>query len=151
MTEARCCSGGRSKLPGTILPEKIVKALLPLLLAALPLPALAEACIIHTRDLDSGSSVQLCQQNRNIPAKMFHDGFCQPALKGQEISVEYAEQCPQDAFGVCSGARASGTPYQQDIHYYGVASDARILRPFCERNSQGQWLETKPAGTGPAG
>ena len=123
-----------------------MKRLLPLLLAALPLPALAEACVIHTRDLHSGSRVQLCQQNRNIPARLFHDGFCQPQLKGQSVQVEYAAQCPEGAFGVCSGARASGTPYQQDIHYYGVASDARILRPFCERNSQGQWLESKPAG-----
>lgn len=127
-----------------------MKHLLPLLLAALPLPALAEACIVHTHS-NSGAEVQLCQQNRSIPAQMFHDGFCQPALKDQEVKVTYAEHCPDGAFGVCSGARASGTPYQQDIHYYGVASDARILRPYCERNSQGQWLETQPAGARPAG
>ena len=31
-------------------------------------------------------------------------------------------------------------PYKQDIHYYGVDSDARYLKPACERQSKGVWM-----------
>lgn len=114
-----------------------MRQILFLLLAALPLPALAEACVVHSRG--KGVAVQLCQQNVSIPKGLFRDGFCQPKLKDQEIRVEFVEQCPEGAYGVCSGAQAGGPAYRQDIHYYGVASDARYLRPFCEGQSGGSW------------
>lgn len=113
------------------------KALLPLALFVFPLLAQAEACIVHSqgKNLD----VKVCQQNRSIPAKLFHDGFCQPELKDQKVQVTYADSCPSGAFGVCENAKVPGAPYRQDIHYYGIASDARILQPFCEAQSNGQW------------
>ena len=114
-----------------------MRQIVPFLLAALPLPALAEACVVHSQG--QGVTVQLCQQNVSIPASLFHSGFCQPQLKGQEVKVDYVEQCPGGAFGVCAGAQVQGQPYRQDIHYYGVASDARILKPFCEGQSNGKW------------
>ncbi|MNW12733.1 hypothetical protein D3C71_2104990 [compost metagenome] len=49
------------------------------------------------------------------------------------------DNCPTGAFGVCRNAKVSNQPYRQDIHYYGVASDARYLKPFCEAQSQGTW------------
>lgn len=119
------------------------RKLLPLLLAALPLPALAEACLVHA--VRAGTEVQICQQNVSIPPAMFHDSFCQPQLQDQEVRVEFMEQCPTGDFGRCVGAQVPGVPYRQDIHYYGVASDARILRPYCEHNSGGQWQESPPA------
>lgn len=114
-----------------------MRQILPILLAVLPLPALAEACVVHSQG--KGVAVQLCQQNVSIPKGLFRDGFCQPKLKDQEIRVEFVEQCPEGAYGVCSGAQAGNAAYRQDVHYYGVASDARILKPFCEQQSAGQW------------
>ncbi|MEL7936358.1 NADH:ubiquinone oxidoreductase [Pseudomonas delhiensis] len=104
---------------------------------ALPSLAHAEACVVHSRgrNLD----VKVCQQNRSIPAKLFHEGFCQPQLKDQQVEVAYADACPTGAFGVCANAQVPNSPYRQDIHYYGVASDARFLQPFCESQSKGQW------------
>ncbi|MNM97632.1 hypothetical protein D3C81_1101420 [compost metagenome] len=107
------------------------------LLAALPLPALAEACMVHSQG--QGVAVQVCQQNVSIPKLLFETGFCKPKLKGQEIKVEFVEQCPEGAYGICSGAQAGGPAYRQDIHYYGVATDARFLKPFCEGQSAGTW------------
>lgn len=107
------------------------------LLAALPLPALAEACVV--RSLHQGVTVQLCQHNVSIPKKLFRDGFCQPQLKDQQVSVEFVEQCPEGAHGICAGAQSGGPAYRQDLHYYGEASDARYLRPFCEGPSGGAW------------
>lgn len=100
--------------------------------------AMAEACVVRTQaeHLD----VQVCQQNISIPQQLFHDGFCEPNLPGQKVSVQYVEQCPQGAFGVCSDAHVANMPYRQNIHYYGVATDAAYLRPFCEQKSQGKWL-----------
>ncbi|MFF7707298.1 NADH:ubiquinone oxidoreductase [Pseudomonas sp. NPDC007930] len=99
----------------------------------------AQACIVHsTADrLD----VKVCQENRNIPNELFSNGFCQPTLKGQKVTVAYAEHCPTGAFGVCSNAHVDNMPYRQDIHYYGVASDQRFLQPFCEQKSQGVWIK----------
>ncbi len=99
--------------------------------------ALAEACVIHSRD--GRVAVTLCQANRSIPAELFRNGFCQPQLEGQQIEVEFVEHCPQGAFGICRDARVSNMPYRQDIHYYGIASDARFLRPACEQASEGVW------------
>ena len=108
------------------------------LLALLPVLAHAEACIVQS----SGSQMQvkLCQQNISIPAHMFHDSFCQPELPGQKVEVSFAEQCPTGAYGKCSNARVTNLPYQQDIHYYGVASDARILKLACEQQYKGSWV-----------
>lgn len=114
-----------------------MRPILAVLLSLLPLPALAEACLVHSQG--QGVTVQVCQQNVSIPAKLFHDGFCQPQLKGQQVTVEYLQQCPSGAFGICAHARAGNPAYRQDIHYYGVASDARFLQPFCASRSGGEW------------
>lgn len=112
-----------------------------IVLLAIGQGAWAQACIVHsTADrLD----VKVCQQNRNIPEGLFHDGFCQPNLPGQKVSVSFADHCPTGAFGVCSEAHVDNMPYRQDIHYYGIASDARFLKPFCEQKSQGVWVTPK--------
>ena len=93
-----------------------------LLFSLLPGLALAEACIVRSQA--ERLDVKVCQENRNIPSSLFHEGFCQPQLKGQKVEVEFVEQCPQGAYGVCQNALAGNDLYQQDIHYYGVASDA---------------------------
>ena len=69
--------------------------------------AWGEACVVHS----SGNrvDVKLCQQNRSLPSEMFKSGFCQPQLKGQKVEVEFVEQCPGGAFGVCRNATA-GSP-----------------------------------------
>ena len=64
-----------------------------LLLSALPLLAQAEACIVHSQGAQV--DVKVCQQNRSIPASLFHNGFCQPQLAGQKVEVTYTEQCPR--------------------------------------------------------
>jgi len=112
---------------------------LSLMLALCSGEILAQACVVHTTSprLD----VKVCQQNRNIPEKLFADGFCQPNLAGQTVDVQYVDQCPTGAFGVCSNAQVANMPYRQDIHYYGVATDAVYLKPFCETQSQGNWLK----------
>ncbi|TWC26128.1 MULTISPECIES: NADH:ubiquinone oxidoreductase [unclassified Pseudomonas] len=112
---------------------------LSLLLTLCSGEALAQACVVHStaERLD----VKVCQQNRNIPQKLFADGFCQPNLPGQNVDVQYVDQCPTGAFGVCSNAQVANMPYRQDIHYYGVAADAAYLKPFCEGQSQGNWLK----------
>ena len=99
--------------------------------------ALAEACIVTSSG--AGVEVEVCQQNRSIPTELFRSGYCQPQLAGQTVEVAFVEQCPDGAFGICRNAQASNLSYRQDIHYYGVASDARFLQPACEQNSDGQW------------
>lgn len=113
------------------------------LLLSLPLllsggQALAQACVIHSEGAQV--DVKICQQNRSIPEEMFRTGFCQPQLKGQKVEVRFAEQCPIGYFGACRNARVGNMPYQQDIFYYGVASDARYLQPACEQQSKGVWM-----------
>lgn len=110
---------------------------LPLVLAAGCADALAQACVVHSQG--ERVDVKVCQENRSIPQKLFHDGFCQPTLAGQTVEVEYVDHCPTGSFGICSNAQVANMPYRQDIHYYGVASDAQYLKPFCEAQSQGQW------------
>ncbi|WP_247255240.1 NADH:ubiquinone oxidoreductase [Pseudomonas moorei] len=109
-----------------------------LLLTLIGGEALAQACVVHRQA--ERLDVKVCQQNRNIPEKLFADGFCQPNLAGQTVEVQYLDQCPAGAFGVCSNAQVANMPYRQDIHYYGVATDAAYLKPFCETQSQGTWL-----------
>lgn len=99
--------------------------------------ALAEACIVTSRG--AGVEVKVCQENRSIPTELFRSGYCQPQLAGQQVEVEFVEQCPTGAFGICRNTQASNLSYRQDIHYYGVASDARFLQPACEQNSDGHW------------
>ncbi|MBD1550280.1 NADH:ubiquinone oxidoreductase [Pseudomonas typographi] len=98
-----------------------------------------QACIVHSEadHLD----VKVCEENRNIPSQLFAEGFCKPSLKGQKVTVSYAEHCPAGAFGVCSNAHVDNMPYRQDIHYYGVAADERFLQPFCAQKSQGVWIK----------
>lgn len=113
--------------------------LLPLVsLALFSSQVLAEACVIRSQgeQLD----IKVCQQNRSIPPQLFRKGFCQPTLKGQTVEVAFVEQCPIGSFGACRNAKVAGTPYQQDIYYYGVASDARFLKPACQQQSQGTWV-----------
>lgn len=99
--------------------------------------ALADACVVHSHD--ERVAVTLCQANRSIPGELFRDGFCRPQLKDQQVEVRFVEQCPEGAFGICRDASVSELPYRQDIHYYGVASDARYLQPACEQISRGVW------------
>lgn len=101
--------------------------------------AWAEGCVVHSQD--ERIEVKLCQQNRTIPTELFRSGFCQPQLKDQQVEVTFVEQCPTGAFGVCRNAQVSNMPYRQDIHYYGVASDARFLQPACEQASGGEWVK----------
>lgn len=110
-----------------------------LLAALLPTNALAQACIIQAES--ERMEIRLCQQNRNIPPDLFETGFCKPQLVGQKTRVTLVEQCPDDAFGICRNAHTDGMPYQQDIYYYGIASDARYLKPACENQSRGTWVD----------
>lgn len=115
-----------------------MRSLVALTLLALSGQALAEACVVHSQG--QALDIKLCQENRTIPSGLFRTGFCAPTLKDQKVEVSFAEQCPSGAFGECRGARVEGTPYQQNIHYYGVASDARYLKPACEQQSKGEWV-----------
>ena len=117
--------------------EVLMRAALLLLLLC-STQVLADACIVHSQG-DLGD-VKVCQQNRSIPPNLFKSGFCSPQLKGQKVEVSFVEQCPAGAFGVCRNAQAQGMPYKQDIHYYGVASDARYLKLYCEGQSKGVWM-----------
>lgn len=109
-----------------------------LLLMLLSPFVLAQACLIES--VSPQVKVKICQQNRSIPPQLFKSGFCKPQLKGQKTTVTFVEQCPIGAFGVCRNAQTPGVPYQQDIHYYGVRSDAQYLKPACERQSKGVWM-----------
>ncbi|MCI8208850.1 NADH:ubiquinone oxidoreductase [Pseudomonas sp. S25] len=115
-----------------------IEMFLGMILVASAGNAWAEACLVHSQA--ERLDVKVCQANRNIPPKLFHDGFCQPQLAGQKTDVTFLEQCPTGAFGICSNAQVANMPYREDIHYYGVASDAAYLKPFCEGQSQGKWL-----------
>ena len=44
--------------------------------------AMAQACVVHSQA--ERLDVKVCQQNRNIPQKLFADGFCQQALPGRK-------------------------------------------------------------------
>lgn len=98
----------------------------------------AQACVVHSQA--ERLDVKVCQENISIPPKMFHDSFCQPQLAGQKVETQYAEQCPTGAFGICRNAQVANMPYREHIHYYGVAGDALYLKPFCEGQSQGEWV-----------
>jgi len=108
--------------------------------------ALAQACIVETGN--GATRVKLCQQNRSIPASLFANGFCKPSLSGQTAKVTMVDKCPTGAFGVCRNAQTSGAqiPYQQDIYYYGVQSDARFLQPACQQQNRGTWQPLNQPG-----
>lgn len=108
-----------------------------LLLAASSGHVWAQACMVHTQA--ERLDVKVCQENLSIPEQLFKDGFCQPQLTGQKVDISFIEQCPAGAFGVCSNAQVANMPYRENIHYYGVATDALYLKPFCEGQSKGQW------------
>ncbi|HXR01850.1 MAG TPA: NADH:ubiquinone oxidoreductase [Pseudomonas sp.] len=97
----------------------------------------AESCVVHSQA--ERLDVKVCQENLTIPPELFHDGFCKPQLKDQKVEATYVEQCPSGSFGQCSNAQVANMPYRQNIHYYGVASDAAFLKPFCEQQSKGVW------------
>ena len=59
---------------------------LSLLLALCSGEALAQACVVHSTG--ARIDVKVCQQNRNIPEKLFAEGFCQPNLPGQKVEVQ---------------------------------------------------------------
>lgn len=99
--------------------------------------ALADACVVTSRAGEV--AVQVCQQNRSIPRELFRSGFCKPELAGQDVEVKYLASCPQGAFGICRNAQASNLDYRQDVHYYGVAGDARFLQPACEAQDGARW------------
>jgi hypothetical protein len=99
----------------------------------------AESCVVHSQG--ERLDVKVCQENINIPPELFHDGFCKPQLKDQKVEVAYMAQCPSGSFGQCSNAQVANMPYRQNIHYYGVASDAAFLKPFCEQQSKGVWKD----------
>ena len=111
---------------------------LVLLLSLMPLFAQAEACVVHSKG--EHVEVKLCEQNVSIPPQMFHDSFCQPQLPKQKVEVTFVEQCPSGAFGACRNARVTNFTYKEDIHYYGVASDARVLKLACEQQYKGVWV-----------
>lgn len=115
-----------------------MRSLLVALLALLPTLSFAQACIVETQA--AHVKVKLCQQNRTIPEHLFRSGFCKPQLAGQKTKVTFVERCPTGAFGVCRNSQTSGVPYQQDIYYYGVETDARYLKPACERQNNGTWM-----------
>jgi hypothetical protein len=115
-----------------------MRAVLLLGLSLLSGLAWGEACVVHSQA--ERLDVKVCQQNRSIPPNLFRTGFCQPQLKGQKVEVAFVEQCPMGAFGVCRNSTVGGTPYKQDVHYYGVATDAAYLKPFCEQQSKGVWM-----------
>ncbi|MEN1832362.1 NADH:ubiquinone oxidoreductase [Pseudomonas lijiangensis] len=98
----------------------------------------AKACLVHSQA--ERLDVKVCQENLNIPKDLFRDGFCKPQLAGQKTEVTFSESCPAGAFGICSNAQVANMPYHENIHYYGIASDALYLKPFCEGQSKGKWL-----------
>ncbi|MFJ4144182.1 NADH:ubiquinone oxidoreductase [Pseudomonas sp. NPDC089734] len=109
-----------------------------MVLAMMSGKAWAEACLVHSQA--ERLDVKVCQENISIPPKMFHDSFCQPQLVDQKTEVTFSQECPAGAFGICSNAQVANMPYRENIHYYGVASDALYLKPFCEGQSKGKWL-----------
>jgi hypothetical protein len=107
------------------------------LLIASSMQAHAQACVVHSQG--DHLDVKVCQENGNIPEQLFASGFCKPSLKDQKTDVSYVDHCPVGAFGICSDAHVDNMPYRQSIYYYGVASDTRYLKPFCESRSRGIW------------
>lgn len=111
--------------------------MLPYLLMLVSTQLPAAACLIESDD--EQAAIRLCQENISIPAHLFTESFCQPALPDRHFKVTRTEQCPDGAYAVCRGAHTEGVGYQQSIYYYTDADDARYLAPYCENISRGQW------------
>ena len=101
-----------------------------LLLALISGEALAQACVVHSQG--ERLDVKVCQQNREHPGQISRRWFLPPNYLGAESRDAVLDKCPAGAFGVCSNPQVANMPYRQDIHYYGVATDAAYLKPFCE-------------------
>ncbi len=64
-----------------------------------------------------------------------------PLGEGKKVDGTLLDHCLAGAFGVGGTAQVANMLYRQDIHYYGVATDAAYLKPYCESQSQGNWLK----------
>lgn len=99
----------------------------------------ATACLIESDD--EQEPIRLCQQNMTIPENLFEESFCQPNIPERSFKIELIETCPAGAYGICEGSRTEGVGYQQSIYYYSNASDAPVLKAYCEQISHGKWIE----------
>ena len=113
--------------------------LVPVLLAATA-KVHAQACLIESDD--DHEPIRLCQENMSIPQDLFETSFCQPDIPDRSFHIQSVETCPAGYYGICEGARAQGVGYQQSIHYYSNADDAPVLKAYCEKISQGRWVES---------
>ncbi len=109
--------------------------LLPLLLLASS-QALAEACIVHSQS--DRLDVKVCQATAAFPPSCSATASASRDA-GPEGGGELCRAVPEGAFGVCRNSQVSNIAYRQDLYYYGVASDARYLKPFCEGQGKGTW------------
>lgn len=115
------------------------RLLTPILLLCLTAEVQAAACLIESDD--DQQPIRLCQENINIPQKLFTENFCRPNIPDRSFAISTVEACPDDAYGVCEGSRTEGVGYQQSIYYYSNATDAPVLKAYCEKISQGRWVE----------
>lgn len=118
--------------------EAVVPRYFLCLLLVINTSAWAAACLIESNDDDT--PIRLCQQNINIPDKLFTDSFCQPQIPDRRFEISFIDTCPEGAYGVCDNARSEGVAYRQAIHYYSEPVDQPVLKAYCEQFSQGEWL-----------
>lgn len=119
---------------------KRIYPLFAMLLCAFGTQASAQqACLITSNDDEL--PIRICQQNISIPDTLFSSSFCQPQIPDRTFNIDFVDHCPTGAYGVCEGAKAQGVAYQQSIYYYSDASDAPVLKAYCERISKGTWQE----------
>jgi hypothetical protein len=98
----------------------------------------AQVCVIQSND--ELPDIMMCQENINIPSRLFEDAFCRPQIPDREFDITLAEHCPTGAYGICKGAKSAGVAYQQSIHYYSDPDDAAVLSAYCEQISGGEWI-----------
>ncbi|QIB50481.1 NADH:ubiquinone oxidoreductase [Pseudomonas sp. OIL-1] len=101
----------------------------------------AGACLIESDD--GHEPIRLCQENMTIPQDLFENSFCQPDIPERSFKIEMVDTCPTGAYGICEGSRTDGVGYQQSIYYYSNASDAPVLKAYCEKISRGRWVEPR--------
>ncbi|GAA6132333.1 NADH:ubiquinone oxidoreductase [Halopseudomonas sabulinigri] len=104
--------------------------------------AWAQACLIESTDQQV--PIRLCQQNMTIPKQLFSNNFCHPNIPDRTFAISMIDECPEGAYGSCTGAHTEGVGYQQTIHYYSDADDAPVLKAYCEKVSNGVW-QSAPA------
>lgn len=115
-------------------------AFIAITLCAIGTQALAQqACLITSNDDEL--PIRMCQQNISIPDTLFSSSFCQPQIPDRTFNIDFVDNCPTGAYGICEGAKAQGVAYEQSIYYYSDASDAPVLKAYCERISKGVWQE----------